>query len=251
MLTKNRITEIKSLAQKKNRIELGEFITEGAKMLEEIANSKFDISQIFYTSESEYFINNLNLNKTIDTIKITPNDMGRLSQLKTPTNILTIVKLPNNNKLEPITDNLSIALDAVQDPGNLGTIIRIADWYGIKNIICSETCADAYAPKVIQATMGAITRVNITYTNLERFLSEIELPIYGTFLEGENIYKTNLSENGIIVMGNEGNGISDNIEKLITNKIHIPSFTTNKTTSESLNVAVATAICISEFKRNN
>jgi TrmH family RNA methyltransferase len=140
----------------------------------------------------------------------------------------------------------------VQDPGNLGTIIRIADWFGIRNIVCSHDTADCYNPKVVQASMGAIFRVRMHYLDLAVFLAEgsqNKVPVYGTFMEGENIYQSGLSANGILVMGNEGNGISPKIEKLVQHKIHIPSFSFGETGSESLNVATATAICCSEFRR--
>ncbi|MDP4185199.1 MAG: RNA methyltransferase, partial [Bacteroidota bacterium] len=149
---------------------------------------------------------------------------------------------------------LSLALDTIQDPGNLGTIIRLADWFGIENVICSEETVDVFNPKVIQATMGAIARVKVRYTNLSRFLaecSELDIPVYGTFLNGDIIYKKELSEEGIIVMGNEGNGISEAVADQITDRLFIPSFPPDQPTSESLNVAVATSIICSEFRRQH
>ena len=250
MLTKKRISQIKSLSSKRDRVELGEFVAEGAKMLEEMNNSRFDITQVFYVNSAEDKVRSLVSDKNIETIQISQSDMERISQLKTSTEILTVVKLPNDNFANTeLTSGLSIALDSVQDPGNFGTIIRIADWYGIENVFCSENCADLYSPKVVQATMGAITRVKVHYLDLKQLLSNTKLPIYGTFLEGENIYTQKLSSEGVIVMGNEGRGISTEIERLVTNKIHIPTYPANSSSSESLNVAVATSICVSEFRR--
>ena len=150
-----------------------------------------------------------------------------------------------------IQDQLVLALDGVQDPGNLGTIIRIADWFGISDIFCSADTADVWNPKVIQATMGSIARVRITYTDLVALIKEAQVPVYGTLLDGDNIYQQTLSQNGIIVMGNEGNGISPEIRQLITNKLLIPDFNTGDSHAESLNVAIATAITCSEFRRRN
>jgi len=175
--------------------------------------------------------------------------MQQISNLKTASPVLAVVEIPPV-KTETIPLNeLILALDDIQDPGNLGTIIRLADWFGINYIVCSSFSVDAYGPKTVQATMGSLTKVKIVYTDLYSFLKPLseEVPIYGTFLEGENIYQTKLSENGVIVMGNEGKGISPEITKLVSNKLMIPSFASNP--PESLNVAVATAITCSEFKR--
>jgi TrmH family RNA methyltransferase len=164
------------------------------------------------------------------------------------------VKIPDielsTNLLE---GKLSLALDDIQDPGNMGTIIRLADWFGIDFIICSNSTVDVFSPKVVQASMGAISRVKVIYCDLQKTLSEYNklIPIYGTFMGGSNIYNEKLASKAIIVMGNEGNGISPDVEKLITDKIHIPSFATNRSTVESLNVAMATSIVCSEFRRRN
>ena len=158
---------------------------------------------------------------------------------------------------EPILNHLPaeqlvLALDGVQDPGNLGTIIRIADWFGIENIICSDNTADVYSPKVVQATRGSIARVKIHYTDLYNYIKElkIDIPVYGTLLNGENIYKQTLSHNGLVIMGNEGNGISPEIAKMINHKLFIPNYPAGHPTADSLNVAIATAITCSEFRRN-
>lgn len=250
MLTKKRINQIKSFSSKRGRVELGEFIAEGAKMLEEMIRSEFEVVQVFYVSSAEDKVMSIISGENIDAIKIAQSEIERISQLKTASDIVVIVKLPTDNYFDSGNiGGLSIALDSIQDPGNLGTIVRIADWYGIENVFCSENCADLFSPKVVQSTMGAITRVKVHYLDLEQLLSNVKLPIYGTFLEGENIYSQKLTTDGIIVMGNEGNGISEKIGALVTNKVHIPSYPANCDSSESLNVAVATAICVAEFRR--
>ena len=183
-----------------------------------------------------------------DEVLISETDLKRISFLTTPNKALAIFKIPQPKPIE--VNGLIVALDAVRDPGNLGTIIRICDWFGIKELICSTETVDCFNPKVVQATMGSITRVNITYVNLIHFLKDTKLPVYGAFMEGENVYNTQLPENGILVMGNEANGISKEVEAIITNKISIPRFGALQET-ESLNVATATAILLSEFRRRN
>ena len=177
--------------------------------------------------------------------------MARMSQFSTPSDVIAVYDLPEYTlDISDLANELTIVLDTVQDPGNLGTIIRIADWFGVKNIVCSDTTVDAFSHKVIQATMGAISRVKVHYCDLDEFLTEASgLPIYGTYLEGSNIYDANLKDSGLLIMGNEGRGISPKLEKYVTHKLHIPSFPPDCTTSESLNVGVATAIAVSEFRR--
>jgi TrmH family RNA methyltransferase len=191
--------------------------------------------------------------KADEIIEISEAELQKCSQLKTPRDVIAVFRQPTPSPLsgEVMREELSIVLDGVQDPGNLGTIIRLADWFGIHHIICSEDTADAFAPKVIQATMGAITRVALHYTNLTRFLSSIPqgIPVYGTFLEGENIYGKTLSPNGLLIMGNEGNGIRPETQAFINQKLFIPPHPAGCETSESLNVAIATAICCAEFRR--
>ena len=179
--------------------------------------------------------------------------LSRASLLKTPQEVLAVFEQPHYEFDTNVTDqSLCLALDDVQDPGNLGTIIRIADWFGIEHIFCSSGTADVYNPKTIQATMGAIVRVKLHYCNLPDFLksaSQKNTPIFGTFLDGENIYTQELPANGIIIMGNEGNGISKQIAEMVTHRILIPNYPQGCETSESLNVAVATAIVCAEFRR--
>ena len=185
-------------------------------------------------------------------IRADKDDLRKASFLKTPQDVIALFYQPEY-KLDPdnLKDKLSLVLDTVQDPGNLGTIIRLADWFGIDDIICSPETVDCFNPKTVQATMGAIARIRVHYTPLAPFLKELShMNIYGTFLEGDDIYKEKLSTSGLIVMGNEGNGISDEIRSLINKELHIPAFPVGKQTSESLNVAIATAIICSEFRRN-
>ena len=240
MITRAEILDIKSLATKQGREELGAFIAEGEKLVGEIRNSSLRIRRILQTkpifSEGEI---------------ISPKEMERISQLKTANSVLAIVEMPKHKlSLANPAKNLVLALDRVQNPGNLGTIIRLADWFGISDIVCSEDSADCFNPKVIQATMGAILRVRVHYTNLPQWLaSQHDTKIYGTFLEGENIYSAHLDKSGVIVMGNEGQGISAEVAATVTNKLLIPPYPADRCGSESLNVAVATAVICSEFRR--
>ena len=186
---------------------------------------------------------------SIDSSKVNPvtdAELKKISALTTPNTCLAIFKIPAT--ISFLQNGLIVALDDVRDPGNLGTIIRLCDWFGIKTLFCSEETVDIYNPKVVQATMGSIGRVNVVYGDLENLLAETKLPIFGTFMDGKNIYQENLPNEGIIVMGNEANGISKTIEKLVSERIAIPRFGDLQAT-ESLNVATATAIILSEFKR--
>lgn len=238
MVTKNQIKRILNLQQKKYRKQYGQFFVEGQKVIRELLDSDFILEELYITED---------IFKDINTrILISENDLKKMSALTNPNNSLAVFRLREPQEIKE--QNLVVALDKIRDPGNLGTIIRLCDWFGISNLVCSEDTVDAYNPKVLQATMGSITRVNITYLNLGEFLSTTKLPVFGTFMEGNTIYKTDLPQQGIIVLGNEANGISPEIEKQITDKITIPRFGNN---TESLNVATATAIVLSEFKRNS
>lgn len=190
-------------------------------------------------------------------LEVTPNnasetEIAQMSGLKTPQGVIAVFKKHiTNDKSQIANGELVLALDGIQDPGNLGTIIRTCDWFGVHQIICSSDTADCYNPKVVQATMGSLTRVNLTYTDLPQWLAQQQCPIYGTLLNGKNIYQSKIEnqESRIIVMGNEGNGISQAVRELITHPILIPSYPENAETSESLNVAIATAIVLAEFRR--
>lgn len=223
-------------------------MAEGSRLIDDILNSQLSVSELYHTPNWQH----ANIHNAEQAIEVTSDEMKKISSLSSPPRVLAVVKTPlydiNTVKLN---NRLTIALDCVQDPGNLGTIIRLADWFGIDHILCTDTTADAFAPKVVQASMGAITRVQVIYCNLVTELEKLRnsMPIYGAFMEGENIYSSGITPLGIVVLGNEGNGISSEIERLITSKIHIPSFATSRTNVESLNVAMATAIICSEFCR--
>ncbi|QBN18881.1 TrmH family RNA methyltransferase [Flavobacterium nackdongense] len=240
MLSKNQIKLITSLQQKKQRNTHRLFFAEGIKVIQELLESKFELEHLFTTQSDFQEVS------TDKKVVIDAGDLKKISALATPNTCLAVFKIPVEKKI--VESGLIIALDAVRDPGNLGTIMRLCDWFGIDQIICSKETVDIYNPKVVQATMGSIARVNVTYVDLETFISQTQVPVFGTFMEGENIYKTNLPLEGIIIMGNEANGISPEIEKLITNRLSIPRFGTLQKT-ESLNVATATAIVLSEFRR--
>lgn len=199
----------------------------------------------------------LNLNRGLlpagcDTMQVTTRDLERMSGMQSPPDVIAVYRVPEREiDLEALKGKLVMALDSIQDPGNLGTIIRTADWFGVDTILCSHTTADCYGPKVVQATMGAISRVGVHYCDLAETLVELGkvMPVYGTFLDGENIYTKQLTPNGVIVMGNEGRGVSPQVAQIIGNRLLIPSFPPDVETSESLNVAIATAITLSEFRR--
>lgn len=245
MLSKNQIKEIRKLHISKYRRQEKSFIIEGPKIVAEFINSKYKVTKVF--ALEEWTNENYSIHKNIE--RISPKELQAISLLKTPNKVLAIAFYPDENTFNYNKNDLILALDSIQDPGNLGTIIRIADWFGINKLVCSSETADAYNPKVVQASMGAHTRVNFCYTNLEDWLSKlsVDTPIYGTLLEGDNIYETELCNNGVIVIGNEGNGISPQIQSLIKQRITIPAY--GESMMESLNAAVATAIVCSEFRR--
>lgn len=247
MLSKNKIKFVRSLEMKKYRNETACFLAEGNKLVA-------DLLPFF---ECECLVAKASWLATQGDIRVKElilageNEIEKISLLKTPQDVLAVFRQPcyelGNETME---NELSLVLDGIQDPGNLGTIIRLADWFGINRVICSPDTVDVYNPKTIQATMGAIARVRVFYVSLPDWLiNRHDIPVYGTFLEGENIYTETLSSSGLIVMGNEGKGISPNIEKLITRKLYIPNYPPEAESTESLNVAVATAIVCSEFRR--
>ena len=248
MLSASKIKVINSLKMKKYRDENALFVAEGTKTVADIF-PYFTCQWLIATSE--WLKENPHL-QAEETITVTPEMLKKVSGLKTPAAVLAVFKKPDYQiNFAKIGRSLSIVLDEVQDPGNLGTIVRIADWFGIENIICSDTSADIFNPKTIQATMGAVARVQVHYSSLVDFFEKLpaSLPVFGTYMNGENIYRETLSQQGIIVMGNEGKGISSTLEKYINHRLHIPNFPQERKTSESLNVAIATAIVCSEFRR--
>lgn len=247
MLSKNKIRFIRSLETKKARQEENCFLAEGNKLINDTVGH-FNCRLLIATSEwMEQHVGII----AQEIIIVTKDEIRKCSLLKNPQDVIAVYEKPTYKiNINSLKEQLVLALDTVQDPGNLGTIIRIADWFGISDIICSTECADIYNPKTVQATMGALSRVRIHYTSLSHFLKDIRpTPIYGTFLEGNDIYKESLSANGVIVMGNEGNGISNEIKQLIDHKLYIPNYPANAETSESLNVAIATAVTCAEFRR--
>jgi RNA methyltransferase, TrmH family len=249
MISKNKIKFIQSLSAKKERENSGLFIAEGEKLVFELLKANYEIHTIISTNENLTLINKTKS----EFISVSESEMKKISSLKTPPPILAIVKQPLSLKIPYILPlDLILVLDSIQDPGNLGTIIRLASWFGISTIICSENCVDCFNPKVVQATMGAIAHVKFIYINLTNILQQAlseNRTIYGTFLEGENIYTSQLDKNGIVVLGNEGKGISNEVGKLISKKILIPSFSSEGKNIESLNVSVAASIVCSEFRR--
>jgi TrmH family RNA methyltransferase len=247
MLSKSQISLLTSLQHKKFRREHGFFLVEGYKSVIEFISSGYQVDSIYHTPAIAPKM--LNLSRKINFQEISMKDIEKISTLKTPQDVIGLIKIPiwatlNYNSLK---QKFSLVLDSIQDPGNMGTIIRTADWFGITDIICSEDTVDVYNPKVVQATMGSLARVNVHYANLEEVLPHAGLPIFGAMLDGENIYNSNFGTEGLLIMGNEGNGISPAIERLITTKITIP----RAGKAESLNVAIATAILCSEIKRNS
>jgi TrmH family RNA methyltransferase len=254
MISKNTIKLIKSLDLKKIRIKENVFVVEGDKNVSEVLDSKFNIEKLFATS-AFLAISNVGLENAKLVIEVTKDDIKQASLLKSPQNSIALCTLPDSKTLpDKIDSNLSIYLDDIQDPGNLGTIIRICDWFGIEHLFCSLKTADLFNPKVIQASMGSFCRVEVFYTPFESvagLASKSGVPIYGASLDGENIYEQKLPPKALLVMGNEGSGISAEIENLIDRKIKIPEFNRNPKSAESLNVSVATAIICSEFKRQN
>jgi TrmH family RNA methyltransferase len=222
-------------------------MVEGYKSVTEFINSAYQVDTIYHTPAIAPKL--LNLSRKINFQEISIKDVEKISTLKTPQEVIGLVKIPIWPTLnyDSLKQRFSLVLDNIQDPGNMGTIIRTADWFGINDIICSEDTVDVYNPKVVQATMGSLARVNVHYTTLAQALQQIKLPIFGAMLDGENIYNTTFGDEGLLVMGNEGNGISADIERLITTKITIP----RAGQAESLNVAIATAILCSEIKRNS
>jgi len=253
MLTQNQIKQIRSLQQKKFRTELNQFVAEGPKLIEELIDSKYTFDCVY--AKKEWIDNHSEklLDKKISSIEINNKELDRISGLVSPNSALAVLKIPEENiNMEIFGKELILVLDNIKDPGNMGTIIRTADWFGINHIICSESTVDAYNPKVVQATMGSIARVNIHYTDLEKLFSEIskKTSIYGTFTDGVNIHDVEADSKGVIVIGNESNGISTEFQSFIHKRISIPLFKTNdKKRPESLNASVATAIICYEFRK--
>lgn len=239
-ISKNQLKLINSLSQKKYREKHSLFIAEGVKVVEELLNSSLEVVSL-YVLDSYDFPNHREF-----ITKVSESDLKKISNLKTPNTVLALFKIPK--QITPQDFGLIITLDELNDPGNLGTIIRLCDWFGIKQLVCSKTSVDCYNPKVVQASMGSLTRVSISYMDLPLFLSNTKLPVFIADMNGDSVYKTTLPKEGILIMGNEANGVSDAIKKIGKHTISIPRFGEHQKT-ESLNVATATAILLSEFSR--
>lgn len=246
MIGKNTIKWVHSLEMKKNRKREGLFVAEGPKVVGDLM-SRFRLHTVFATEE---WNGGGKLGAEVRRHTVDDDELRRLSFLQHPQQVVAVFEMNNEDEVKVDKDRLTIMLDGVQDPGNLGTIIRIADWFGIRHVICSQETADAYNPKVVQATMGSLASVSVHYVNLESYLvsQPKDVKIYGTLLDGQDIYETRLSAAGIIVMGNEGNGLTEAVRRLVTHRLLIPDFNPDKR-AESLNVAIATSIVCSEFRR--
>lgn len=238
MLSKAQIKLITGLHQKKYRNNYGLFIAEGPKLIAELIHAGIELHSLY----SQVELNDIHE----DFILVTPSELKKISALKNPSTALGVFRIP------PLSSNptqgLVLALDKVRDPGNMGTIIRLADWYDIKDIVCSRETVDCYNPKVVQATMGSIARVRIHYLELPDFLAKASMPVYGGYMEASSIYDQKLTENAILVLGNEGQGISETVGQQIDHRVSIPRFGQQSQT-ESLNVAMAAAVLINEFRR--
>lgn len=244
MLSKNQAKFIRSLHDKKTRNEEWLFLVEWEKSLVELLNSDF-LVELLVISE-DFFVKHRNLVSKFKYEIEKTDEITKLSTLGTNSHGIAVVQQKENEVLENNGNEIILILDEIKDPGNLGTIIRIADWYGITKIILSQNCVEFYNPKVIISTMGSFTRVQTFYTGLEKYLENNSLPVYGAFMNGENVHKTNFSKNGYLIIGNESNGISENLEKYITQKITIPRIWF----AESLNAWVATAVILDNIKRD-
>ena len=251
MLSKALQKRISALDNKKQRKESGLFVAEGSKTVLDLIAAGLKTDRLIATAE---WLNEHALQPGTDVVEVSNEEMRRISFQQAPQGVMGIFHQPKHLiDISAPQQRLCLALDNVQDPGNLGTIIRIADWFGIEDIFCSIGTADIYNPKTIQATMGAVARVKVHYVDLPSFIASIngKAPIYGTFLDGDNIYSKKLEYNGLIIMGNEGNGISKECGEHVTERLFIPNYPVGRETSESLNVSVATAIICSEFRRRS
>ena len=237
-LSKNHIKLITSLSQKKYRQKHKLFVVEGVKVVQEFLNSSYELDIVFSSDT--------NFSSTNKFIEVTDQELKKISSLKNPNKVLAIFKIPN--QINPIMGGLILALDSINDPGNLGTIIRLCDWFGIEQLVCSNETVDCFNSKVVQASMGSLTRVAVSYLDLKKYLQNASVPIFVADMDGLDVYKTKLPDSAVLVLGNEANGISDEIKQLVTTKISIPRYGAFQQT-ESLNVATASAILLSEFRR--
>lgn len=249
MISKAKVKIIKSMHLKKVRKQTGSFLAEGPKLVDELLACT---PCSFLVATSSYLSSHPNLPQNLEVFEVTQEELGKVSQLQHPQQVLGIFEqIKTDADYSHPTNSLCLALEDLQDPGNLGTILRIADWFGISNIYCSKESADIYNPKVVQATMGAIARVHVHYVDLLDMVKALpkNTPVYGTLLDGDNIFEKDLSSHGLIVMGNEGRGLSEEMKQCVTDKLLYPSFPPERIGTESLNVAMATALICGEFRR--
>ena len=248
MISKAKLKLIHSLERRKRRQEESLFVAEGPRLLDELLPR---MQPVFVAALPAWLESNSHsLSPDVETCIVTPDELHRASLMQAPQQVVALFPLPHPTWDDTMARaNLCLALDGVQDPGNMGTICRVADWFGIKDILCSTDTVDVFNPKAVQATMGALARVRVHYLDLPSLLSRLDVPVYGTFLDGQDIYAQPLSSHGIIVMGNEGNGISAEVGRRVTQQLYVPNYPRDRVTTESLNVAVATSIVCAEFRR--
>ena len=237
-LSKNHLKLITSLSQKKYRHKYKLFIVEGIKVVQEFLNSSYELEILFSTESSFSYLDSF--------IEVSEQELKKISSLKTPNKVIALFKIPVEKNSSP--SGLIVALDAINDPGNLGTIIRLCDWFGIDQLLCSKETVDCYNTKVVQSSMGSLTRVAISYVDLKEYLTSVSIPVFIADMDGDNIYEMKPPASAVLVMGNEANGISNSIKQIVSTKISIPRYGNSQLT-ESLNVATATAILLSEFRR--
>ena len=237
-LSKNHLKLITSLSQKKYRHKYKLFVVEGVKVVQEFLNSSYELEILFSTESSFSYLDNF--------IEVSEQELKKISSLKTPNKVIALFKIPVEKNSSP--SGLIVALDAINDPGNLGTIIRLCDWFGVDKLLCSKETVDCYNTKVVQSSMGSLTRVAISYIDLKEYLLSVSIPIFIADMDGDNIYEMKPPASAVLVMGNEANGISNSIKQIVSTKITIPRYGNSQLT-ESLNVATATAILLSEFRR--
>lgn len=261
MLSNNRISFVKSLHQKKNRFAEGLFLAEGDKLVREYLQSDFEVEEVY--AQSDWLKEHGKLiGIGVASYGATAKDLERMSTLVTAPDVIAVVKVPEVRiHMSEYFSGITLMLDGIRDPGNMGTIIRTADWFGVNRIVASDDCAEYWNPKVVQASMGSLTRVKIVNYELADFFTELNsfshtnnrdvLPVYGTFVDGKNIYKEELTPAGFIVIGNEANGIRDTTEPFVDHRLSVPSFSQSATKAESLNAAIATALVLAEFRRSN
>ena len=250
MISKTRIKQIRGLERKKNRLKEGLFVAEGPKLVGELLGQ---MPLHFLAATEEWLQSCPALPLEAEVCDVTPDELRRASLLQHPQSVIALFQIPNDEAQLPdlARRELVLALDGVQDPGNLGTIVRLADWFGIRHIFCSQDSADIFNPKATQATMGALGRVAVHYIDLVQQLAQTKAPVYGTFLNGNDIYTQQLTQQGVIVMGNEGRGITKAVAEYVSHRLLIPPYPANRPTVESLNVAIATAVVCAEFRRTN